>query len=164
MKDLDFLEEQADIGTATVVAKLSDGLTLTNKIAGRQSRVDYVATRWKAFPTCITRNRDQTADIYSNQTELNAKFLTGPFKHMWWPAWSGPGRNYRQLLCDQLFRHHAGMRWHGGTTRLPAEPLQPDRYDPRQRPLYDATIDTIGPYLTDTIHLSEHWIVNGGIG
>ena len=29
--------------------------------------------------------------------------------------------------------------------------------------VYDATIDTIGAYLTDTIHLSKQWIFNAGI-
>ena len=29
--------------------------------------------------------------------------------------------------------------------------------------VYDATIDTIGAYLTDTVHLSKQWIINAGI-
>ena len=44
MKNLDFFEEQADIGTATIVAKLADGITLTNTSRAGQSRVNYVAT------------------------------------------------------------------------------------------------------------------------
>ena len=44
MKGLDFFKEQADIGTATVVAKLADGVTLTNRSRVGQSRLDYVAT------------------------------------------------------------------------------------------------------------------------
>ena len=29
--------------------------------------------------------------------------------------------------------------------------------------MYDATIDTVGLYLTDTVHLSKQWILNAGI-
>ncbi|MEI9902488.1 MAG: TonB-dependent receptor [Hyphomicrobium sp.] len=29
--------------------------------------------------------------------------------------------------------------------------------------IYDATIDTVGVYIEDTVHLSDQWIVNGGV-
>ena len=81
MKGLDFYEEQADIVTATVVAKLADGLTLTNKTRGGQSRVDYVATSMEGAPDVHHPQRDQMSHLYANQTELNAQFVTGAFKH-----------------------------------------------------------------------------------
>jgi len=50
MAGLDFYKEQADIGTATVVAKLTDGATLTNKTRVGGSRVNYVATSLEGYP------------------------------------------------------------------------------------------------------------------
>jgi outer membrane receptor for monomeric catechols len=81
MTGLDFFKERADIVTATVVAKLADGVKLTNKSRAGQSELDYVATSMEGAPDVHHPNRDQTADIYANQTELNAKFATGTFKH-----------------------------------------------------------------------------------
>ena len=78
---LDYFKEQADIGTATVVAKLADDITLDQQVARGQSRVDYVATSMEGIPDVHHPNRDQTAQIYANQTELNVKFTTGTFKH-----------------------------------------------------------------------------------
>ena len=60
MAGLDFFKEQADIGTATVVAKLADGITLTNRSRAGQSRVDYVATSMEGYPDVHHPNRDQT--------------------------------------------------------------------------------------------------------
>ncbi|MEI9899418.1 MAG: hypothetical protein WDN31_03980 [Hyphomicrobium sp.] len=82
MANLDFFNEEADIGTATVVAKLADGLTLTNKTRVGKSSVDYVATSMEGYPRDVHHpQRDQGAELYVNQTELNAKFVTGSFKH-----------------------------------------------------------------------------------
>ena len=81
MVGLDFYKERADVGTATVVAKLADGLTLTNKTRVGSSEVDYVATSMEGISDVHHPQRDQPADLYANQTELNAKFWTGGFKH-----------------------------------------------------------------------------------
>ena len=81
MKGLDFYKEDADIGTATIEAKLADGITLTNRSRVGTSRVDYVATSMEGSPDVHHPQRDQLANIYANQTELNFKFTTGTFKH-----------------------------------------------------------------------------------
>ncbi|MEI9902489.1 MAG: hypothetical protein WDN31_23065 [Hyphomicrobium sp.] len=78
--NLDFMKERADIGTAKVVAKLADGITLTNTSRIGQSEVDYVATSAEGN-VYHHPQRDQVADLYANQTELNAKFNTGFLKH-----------------------------------------------------------------------------------
>src|SRR6185312_3010217 len=81
MYGLDFFNEKADIVTATVVAKLADGVTLTNRSRAGESRLDYVATSMEGYPDVHHPNRDQTAGIYANQTEVNFRFNTGPFHH-----------------------------------------------------------------------------------
>ena len=81
MKGLDFFKERADIVTGTVVVKLMPGVTLTNRSRAGESELDYVATSMEGIPDVHHPNRDQTARIYANQTELNVKFNTGTFHH-----------------------------------------------------------------------------------
>ena len=81
MEGLDFFKEKADIVTGTVVAKLADGVTLTNRSRVGESRLDYVATSMEGYPDVHHPNRDQTAGIYANQTEVNFRFNTGTFHH-----------------------------------------------------------------------------------
>jgi catecholate siderophore receptor len=81
MQGLDFFEERADIVTGTVVAKLTEGLTLTNRSRAGQSELDYVATSMEGYPDVHHPNRDQVAGIYANQTELNVRFNTGGIRH-----------------------------------------------------------------------------------
>ena len=75
------LQERADIVTATVVSKLTDGVTLTNRSRVGESQLDYVATSMEGYPDVHHPNRDQIARIFANQTELNIKFNTGTFFH-----------------------------------------------------------------------------------
>ena len=44
MKGLDFFKERADIVTGTMVVKVTDGVTLTNRSRAGESELDYVAT------------------------------------------------------------------------------------------------------------------------
>ncbi len=167
MKGLDFFKEEADIGTATVVAKLADGITLTNRSRIGESRLNYVATSMEGYPDVHHPNRDQTADIYANQTEINAKFETGGLKH--------------DLVAGvEVTREEIDRRSYTVTNRYDAQTPTPagfptrnfpgDLYDPAftdiitgKNKVYDATIDTVGAYLTDTVRLSKQWIINGGI-
>jgi catecholate siderophore receptor len=156
MKGLDFFEEKADIVTATIVARLADNITLTNKSRGGQSRLDYVATSMEGIPDVHHPQRDQLATIYSNQTELNVKFATGTFRH---DLVAGV-----EVTREKIDRDAYRVSTDFDMTR----PFPPNPYSPTDRilgkaPQYDATIDTIGTYLLDTVHLSDQWIVNGGI-
>ena len=165
MKNLDFFEEQADIVTATVVAKLTDNITLTNKTRGGQSRVDYVATSMEGIPDVHHPNRDQLATLYANQTELNAKFPTGTFRH---DLVAGV-----ELTREEIDRdgYNVSNYYDPQTPTSPAGPPRPfptNPYSPTdvilgKARVYDATIDTVGVYLLDTVHLSEEWIINGGV-
>jgi catecholate siderophore receptor len=161
MKNLDFFEEQADIGTATVVAKLADNITLTNRSRVGQSRLNYVATSMEGINDVHHPQRDQMAQIYANQTELNVKFNTGTFKH-------------DMVAGVEVVRENIDRDAYlvPSTPSPPLSdlirPFPPNPYSPtdpilRKSRQYDATIDTIGYYLLDTVHLSEQWIINGGV-
>ncbi len=156
MKGLDFFEERADIVTGTVVAKLTDGLTLTNRSRAGQSELDYVATSMEGAPDVHHPNRDQVAGIYANQTEMNVQFNTGRFHH---DLVAGV-----EVSRETIDRFGYLVSNNFDTLRpFPPNPnIQIDRILGKGR-VYDATIDTVGTYLTDTVHLSKEWIVNGGV-
>lgn len=162
--NLDFMREKADVGTATVVAKLTDGVTLTNKTRVGQTGVDYVATSAEGN-TYRHPQRDQVADLYANQTELNAKFRTGFLKH---DMVAGVELSRERIDRDGYRVLENPPLNSGGTAGIiPNFPFT----DPHRNSasiafkgnVYNATVDTVGTYLMDTIRLSDQWIVNGGI-
>ena len=156
MKNLDFFEEQADIGTMMIVAKLADNITLTNTSRGGQSRVNYVATSMEGINDVHHPQRDQMAQIYANQTELNFKFTTGTFRHNLVAGLEVTRETIDRdaYLVSNLF---------DATRPFPPNVYsQTDVIRAKSRQ-YDATIDDVGVYLLDTIHLSEQWIINGGV-
>ncbi len=161
MAGLDFYKEEADIGTATVVAKLASGITLTNKTRIGESRVNYVATSMEGYPFDVHHpNRDQPAELYANQTELNLKFSTGTFQH---EVVAG-----LELSREEIHRSGYLFNAPNGIARPIQRPFPPNPYGLTDQivlegKVYDATIDTIAGYLEDTVHLSKEWIVNGGI-
>jgi catecholate siderophore receptor len=111
-------------------------------------------------------NRDQTARIYANQTEANIRFSTGTFHHE-----LVAGLELTRETIDR-FGYNVSNNFDAQTPTIgfPTRLFPQNLYDPRftdvilgKGNVYDATIDTIGVYLTDTIHLSKQWIVNAGI-
>jgi catecholate siderophore receptor len=101
-------------------------------------------------------NRDQTANIYANQTELNFRFNTGAFHHNLVAG--------IELSRETIDRFGYNVSNNFDTLRpFPPNPYaQIDQILGKGR-VYNATIDTVGAYLTDTVHLSKQWIVNAGI-
>lgn len=176
MKGLDFFKEDADIGTATVVAKLADGVTLTNRSRIGESSVDYVATSMEGYPDVHHPNRDQTANIYANQTELNVKFETGSFRHDMVAGIEVSREEisrsgYNVPTCTDT-NPNAATQTACANAGIPLNPrpFPGGLYNPAYRDVilgkgkvYDATIDTIGTYISDTVHLTDQWIVNGGV-
>ena len=156
MKGLDFFKEEADIGTATIVAKLASGVTLTNKSRVGESRLDYVATSMEGYPDVHHPQRDQTAKIYSNQTELNVRFNTGIFRHN---LVAGVEVTREEIIRDA----YTVSNLFDLTRPFPPNPYSPIDTILGKARLYNATIDTVGTYLMDTVHLSDQWIVSGGI-
>jgi catecholate siderophore receptor len=176
MKGLDFFKEDADIGTATVVAKLADGVKLTNRSRIGESRVDYVATSMEGYPDVHHPNRDQTANIYANQTEINARFETGTFRHdlvagieVSREEISRSGYNVTACTDNNPNAAAQTVCANNGIPLTP-RPFPAGLYNPAftdvilgKGKVYDATIDTIGTYVTDTVHLTDQWIINGGV-
>ena len=165
MRGLDFFNERADIVTGTVVAKLTDGVKLTNRSRAGQSEVDYVATSMEGYPDVHHPNRDQTANIYANQTELNFRFNTGAFHHD-----LVAGVELTRETINRLGYNVSNKFDTPPVAPNPARPFPFDPYDPTftdvilgKGKVYDATISTAGAYLSDTIHLSKQWIANAGV-
>lgn len=162
-KSLDFFKEEADVGTATIEAKLADGITLTNKTRVGTSSLAYVASspgtlNLPAGTIGIGHpQREQIADLYANQTELNVSFNTGIWRHNMVAG--------LELSREEFERNSFTLNtFVGETTSFPnPDPYRNTRQIVGKARVYDATIDTIGAYLTDTVHLSDQWIVNGGI-
>ncbi|MGE3228689.1 MAG: TonB-dependent receptor [Hyphomicrobium sp.] len=176
MKGLDFFNEEADIGTATVVAKLAPGVRLTNRTRVGESRLNYVATSMEGYPDVHHPNRDQTANIYANQTEINARFETGTFRHdlvagieVSREEISRSGYNITACTDNAPNAAQQTVCANNGIPLNP-RPFPAGLYNPAymdvilgKGKVYDATIDTIGTYVTDTVHLTDQWIINGGV-
>jgi catecholate siderophore receptor len=159
-KDLDFFKEKADIATATVTAKLVDGITLTNKSRVGKSTLDYVATSAEGL-TYHHPNRDQDAYIYANQTELNVKFNTGTAHH---EAVVGLELSRERIDRFAYLVTPSTAPIPVGSDGLPiTDPYRNAAAITGRGKTYDANIDTIGAYLSDTVHLSKEWILNGGV-
>ena len=124
----------------------------------------------EGIPDVHHPNRDQTAEFYGNQTELNASSRPEPSSTTWSPAWSSAARRSIDRTSPSRTATTTSLRRSPccppGDSR--PRPFPPNPYSPIDkitgRPwVYDATIDTAGLYLLDTVHLSDQWIVNGGI-
>ena len=110
----------------------------------------------EGIPDVHHPQRDQLAQIYSNQTELNVKFTTATFKHNLVAGVEVTRENFDRdaYTVTNLFDM---------TRPFPPNPyVQIDRITGKA-PVFDARVDTAGVYLLDTVHLSEQWIVNGGV-
>ena len=156
MAGLDFFKERADIVTATAVSKLTNGITLTNRVRAGESEVDYVATSMEGYPDVHHPNRDQIARIFASQTELNIKFNSGFLFH-------------NLVFGVELSREEIERYGYNVTNNFDLlRPFPPNPFVQIDTILgkgkvYDATIDTAAFYLTDTVHLSKEWSVNFGI-
>jgi catecholate siderophore receptor len=166
MQGLDFFKESADIVTGKVVAKIADGVTLTNRSRVGQSELNYVATSMEGAPDVHHPNRDQIARIYANQTELNLRFNTGPFHHN-----LVAGLELSRETIDR-YSYSVSSFFDSNSANFKGivRPFPGGLYNPfftdvilGKGLVYNATVDTVGAYLTDTIHLSKQWIVNAGV-
>jgi catecholate siderophore receptor len=145
---------------------LTDGLTLTNRSRAGQSELDYVATSMEGAPDVHHPNRDQVAGIYANQTEMNVRFDTGTFHHDVVAGVEVSRETIDRFGYNVSNRFDAQTPTPGFPTRLfPINLNNPAFTDVilGKGKVYDATIDTVGVYLSDTVHLSKQWIVNAGI-
>ena len=163
--DRDFINEESDVGTATVVAKLTDNVTLTSITRYGENLSDYVSSTPRPTvepnlndPNAILNNirtaqRRQETELFAHQSNVAVEFDTGPFRHA-----LIAGIDYSHERIDRF--SYVGVN---STTSL----FNPD---PRRggsvagpNPLFTAEVETIGVYVGDTIHLSDQWIVHGSV-
>ncbi len=166
---LDYLDEESDVGTATIKARVAPGITVTNITRYGENYSAYIQTAGRPGPAQTNINgltnttnpqRIQDTELFANQTSVNAKFLTGELRHE-----VVAGVEYSHEKIDRLSHvitttgidstaqpilnpnpYRNARDWSGATTRT-----------------YKADVEDIGVYLSDTVHLSEQWIVNGSI-
>ncbi|MBR0930228.1 TonB-dependent siderophore receptor [Bradyrhizobium diazoefficiens] len=88
----DFQTARQDFGTGTVEYKVNDAITLTSKVRGEHSLLNYIGTLpqnpittspnpllWTT--TASAQSRYQTVDVWANQNEATFKLDTGGVKH-----------------------------------------------------------------------------------
>ncbi|MGL9618284.1 TonB-dependent receptor [Bradyrhizobium sp. U531] len=88
----DFQTARQDFGTGTIEYKVNDAITLTSKVRGEHSLLNYIGTLpqnpittssnpmlWTT--TASTQSRYQTVDVWANQNEATFKLDTGGVKH-----------------------------------------------------------------------------------
>ncbi|MFN0219435.1 MAG: TonB-dependent siderophore receptor [Hyphomicrobium sp.] len=166
---LDYLDEESDVGTAKIKAKLAEGVTLTNTIRYGENYSAYIQTAARPAATQTDINgstnttnpqRIQETSLFANQTALNWEFALGGFRHE-----VVTGVEYSREKIDR--GSHTITTISAPGTIVPI--LNPDPFrDPRvwngvTSRTYKADIEDIGFYISDTIHLSDQWIVNGGV-
>ena len=88
----DFQTARQDFGTGTVEYKVNDAITLSSKVRGEHSLLNYIGTlpqnpvTTNANPllwttTASAQSRYQTVDVWANQNEATFKLDTGGVKH-----------------------------------------------------------------------------------
>jgi catecholate siderophore receptor len=168
----DFVKNDADILTATVEAKLAEGVELRSKTRTGENITDYIATGpgqnltnyGLGVVSLGNPQRYQATDFVVNQTDLTFKFNTAAWKHT-------------LVAGVEVSREETG-RYGYTNLNLGVSPttqpvLSPDPYRGLVNPAwnntgpktltFDATVDTKAAYILDTIKLSEQWFVNGGV-
>ncbi len=164
---LDYIDEESDVGTAKVKAKLAEGITLNNITRYGENLSGYIQTAARPSATQLDINGDtnttnpqrlQETAVFANQTSVNLQFGTGLIHHD-----LVAGIEYSNEKIDRRSHNITTT----GTTAVPI--LNPDPFrDPRfwdgtTTRTFKADIEDIGFYLTDTVHLSDQWIVSGSI-
>jgi catecholate siderophore receptor len=167
-ENTDFEDVQNDIITGILEHDFSDNFRLRNVLRyGRTYRHSAItAPRFFDAPSGSTvlnrqvQHREQTQEIFSNQTNFNADFDTGPLKHA--------------LVAGMELSWERQLNANAATPATQAVPNQTDLFDPnkndnvfRGRPVLpgaaESHLDNISFYVFDTVKIGEHFELNGGI-
>jgi catecholate siderophore receptor len=177
----DFQKVQQDLGTTNVAFKLSDALTITNKLRLEQAVNNYIGTLPEspnvtaANPQAWTvrlnpQSRYQLANIAVDQTEATLKFYTGPLQHT---AVTGVEVSSERVSIDSytgLASEAIGggaFNGTGSTTALlfnPPNTLPFNNFNPRVtgNPTI-IPVDTKSAYLIETANYNDFILINGGV-
>jgi catecholate siderophore receptor len=166
LKARDYEKVRTDLATAELKHAFSDSLRIRNLTRYGETDRDSIITAPRFADvntsTDIRRNdwksRDQTDEIFANQTDLNWDFNTGPVEH--------------SLVGGVEYDHETEVNH----TRVATGPNSPntDLYNPNPDDPYteniqrngaraESTADTVSLYAFDTLKLSEKWELNGGL-
>lgn len=170
----DFDDVTADMLTARVEHDISADVKLQNTTRFGKTSQNYLLTGFMgSAPNLLTPNpanpstwtlarssqmKDQTNEIFSNQTNLTAKFDTGTVKHSLATGVELSSEKQRSI-------GYAGLG-----TIAPANLYNPNPYLVRTgyNPVGNGTnsegrTNTASVYLFDTLELSPQWQINGGV-
>ncbi|MEN3942962.1 TonB-dependent siderophore receptor [Prosthecobacter sp. SYSU 5D2] len=170
-ENTDFEDVQSDIITGIIEHDFSDNLKLRNVLRYGRTHRESVITAPRFFDTDggtpgnqytsrINRQmqaREQTQEIFSNQTNLNANFETGILKHA---LVAGMEISMERQVNANAARGDAGSR---------GDVLDPNFNDDAYtgRPTLptpaESHLDTIAFYLFDTINITRFVELNGGL-
>lgn len=170
-ENTDFEDIQSDIITGIIEHDFSDNLKLRNVLRYGRTYRNSVTTAPRFFDTDggtpgnqytsrINRQmqaREQTQEILSNQTNLNANFETGLLKHA---LVTGMEISMERQVNANAARADAGSRGDifdsnfndGAYTGRPVLPTPAE-----------AHLDTVAFYLFDTINITRFVEINGGL-
>jgi catecholate siderophore receptor len=176
----DFFQVQQDIGTLNTEVHITPDLVLSDKVRASHSLNNYIGTLAESpsAPNPLTaatftanpQSRYQTTDVLANQTEATYKFSTGDFKHTLLGGievdretssidkYTGlsselvtgtPFTGGGSLAGQSVFSPTYGYIPFGTTPTLTGLPTK-------------IAIDTVSPYVLDTVNYRDLVILNGG--
>ena len=177
----DYRRTNTDIGTIALEHDFTDKLTLRNTSRYTYSNQNYVWTQpddsqgnvlnGKVWRRANTRSSDVSS--FANQTELDGEFNTGAFKHTFLTGaeWSVENGQRDTLAVNRGTGTscNAGI---GALSRYFCTSLyNPSPSDPWVNTLSGERVGqpsksrntSVSLYAFDTMTLSEHWLLNGGL-
>jgi catecholate siderophore receptor len=180
---LDHDNVKADMATVKVEHDFANGAKLVNTTRYGKTKQDYLLTSFMATNTNLAANvagsdpstwtmlrtnlttKDQQNDILTNQTTVNADFVTGALKHT---VVGGV-----ELTNEKQINYTYANTAPAATAGLPATSIyNPNPNTPittaqvnlkRNGGRTEGTTNTQSVYLFDTIKFGEQWIFNGGV-
>ena len=177
----DFQTARQDFGTGTIEYKVNDAITLSSKVRGEHSLLNYIGTLpqnpittnvnprlWTT--TASAQSRYQNVDVWANQNEATFKIDTGGVKHT---AVFGVEYTNENISIDR-YSGLASELFGPGSTSNGAQPGV-NLYSPQYTYLGGFNtpslvgnptrygVNTSSVYVMDTANWQDTIIVNGGI-
>lgn len=172
--NLDRMNEESDVGTAKITAEVAPGITVTNVTRYGENLSDYIITaaRPQAGQTDIrgltatgsgimnpsVPRRYTSTELFANQLSVNGRFNTGSVRHE-----VVAGIDYSSEKID---RDVFDLDLVAGTSNVPIlnpNPHRTTRTILGRSDVFEADVENIGYYISDTIHLTDQWIFNAGV-
>jgi catecholate siderophore receptor len=159
----DFEKTKANIATFALEHDLTPGIRLSNTTRYGYATRDsvYSAPRFLETTSTLIRAQPQSRDtvdkILLNQSNIFAEFDTGSIRHdaiAGFEISSEKSRNQLRSVTEgdptDLFDPDPARPWDGTIVDLPGEVVR-------------AKADTVAAYVFDTVHLSEQFLITGGL-